>query len=440
LKPGISRRQAVKTAGWLTATLPIIAAPIIAAPIIAPRRVFAATGDAPHRNQPALSGIDTAFRNATGAAHIPGVVAMAAVGDDILYEGVFGSRHLGEGQAMSRDTVFRIASMIKVITSVAAMQLVEQGRIKLDEPVPGIDPLLAAPLVLEGYDAAGAPEVQPASRSITLRHLLTHTAGFTYRLWDAQALHYQQACGTLPARKRTALPHLPLMFEPGTRWQYGTNIDWVGKIVEMVSGERLDVYFQKRILGPLGMNDTGFTLTPAQRTREASAHRRKPDGALVAEPLEKPSNPTHFSGGGGIYSSAPDYLTLLRALMNGGRGNGVTILQPETVALMGRNQIGDIPAGVMKTTNPALSNDVDFFPGVPLRWGLGHMINLTPGPNGRSAGSMTWAGLLNTYYWIDPQKRVAAVFMTQVLPFADKPALALYRRFERGVYDAVKAA
>ncbi len=435
MKPGISRRQAVKTVGWLTA-----AAPIIAAPMIAPRRAFAATGDATRRNQPALSGVDTAFRNATAAAHIPGVVAMAAAGDDILYEGVFGSRHLGEAQAMSRDTVFRIASMIKVITSVAAMQLVEQDRIKLDEPVPGIDPLLAAPQVLEGYDAAGAPEVQPASRSITLRHLLTHTAGFTYRLWDAQALHYQQACGTLPARKRTALPHQPLMFEPGTRWQYGTSIDWVGKIVEMVSGERLDVYFQKHILGPLGMDDTGFTLTPAQRAREASAHRRKPDGTLAAEPLEKPSNPTHFSGGGGIYSSAPDYLTLLRALMNGGRGNGVTILEPETVALMGRNQIGDIPAGVMKTTNPALSNDVDFFPGVPLRWGFGHMINLTPGPNGRSAGSMTWAGLLNTYYWIDPHKRVAAVFMTQVLPFADKPALALYRRFERGVYDAVKAA
>jgi CubicO group peptidase (beta-lactamase class C family) len=365
---------------------------------------------------------------------------MAAAGDDILYEGVFGSRHLSDGQTMSRDTVFRVASMVKLVTSVAAMQLVEQDRIKLDEPVPGIDRLLAAPQVLAGYDAAGAPEVRPASGPITLRHLLTHTAGFTYRLWDAQALHYQHACGALPARKRTALPHLPLMFEPGTRWQYGTNIDWVGKIVETVSGERLDLYFRKHILGPLEMVDTGFTLTPAQRAREASAHRRKPDGALVAEPLEKPSNPTHFSGGGSIYSTAPDYLTLVRALMNGGRGNGVTILKPETVALMGRNQIGDIPAGIMKTTNPALSNDVDFFPGIPLRWGLGHMINLTPGPNGRSAGSMTWAGLLNTYYWIDPQKRVAAVYMSQVLPFADKPALALYRRFERGVYDAVKAA
>jgi methyl acetate hydrolase len=435
MKPGISRRQAVKTAGLITA-----AAPIIGSPIIASRRVLAATEGPPHQTQLALSGIDTAFRNATGAAHIPGVVAIAAAGDDILYEGVFGSRHLGDGQAMSRDTVFRVASMVKVITSVAAMQLVEQDRIKLDEPVPGIDPLLAAPQVLAGYDAAGAPEVRPASGPITLRHLLTHTAGFTYRLWDAQALHYQHACGTLPARKRTALPHLPLMFEPGTRWQYGTSIDWVGKIVETVSGERLDVYFRKNILGPLGMVDTGFTLTPAQRTREASAHRRKPDGALVAEPLEKPSNPTHFSGGGSIYSTAPDYLTLARALMNGGRGNGVAILKPETVALMGENQIGDIPAGIMKTTNPALSNDVDFFPGVALRWGLGHMINLTPGPNGRSAGSMTWAGLLNTYYWIDPQKRVAAVFMSQVLPFADKPALTLYRRFERGVYDAVKAA
>jgi CubicO group peptidase (beta-lactamase class C family) len=406
--------------------------------MIASGRVFAATEG--QRNQPALSQLDAAFRNATSAAHIPGVVAMAAVGDDILSEGVFGSRHLGDGQAMSRDTVFRVASMDKLVTSVAAMQLVEQGRIKLDEPVPGIDRLLATPQVLAGYDASGAPEVRPASGPITLRHLLTHTAGFTYQLWDAQALRYQHACGALPARKRTALPHLPLMFEPGTRWQYGTNIDWVGKIVETVSGERLDLYFRKHILGPLEMVDTGFTLTPAQRAREASAHRRKPDGALVAEPLEKPSNPTHFSGGGSIYSTAPDYLTLVRALMNGGRGNGVTILKPETVALMGRNQIGDIPAGIMKTTNPALSNDVDFFPGIPLRWGLGHMINLTPGPNGRSAGSMTWAGLLNTYYWIDPQKHVAAVYMSQVLPFADKPALALYRRFERGVYDAVKAA
>ena len=139
------------------------------------------------------------------------------------------------------------------------MQLVEQGKLVLDAPIGELLPALAQPQILQHG------RLRPAQRKITLRHLLTHTAGFTYRLWDAQALHYQHACGALPARKRTALPHLTLMFEPGTRWQYGTNIDWVGKIVETVSGERLDLYFRKHILGPLEMVDTGFTLTPARR-------------------------------------------------------------------------------------------------------------------------------------------------------------------------------
>jgi CubicO group peptidase (beta-lactamase class C family) len=408
------------------------------APLVAAGDAFARGEDA--RSSTALAEVDAALRDATRAGHLPGVVVMAATDQGVIYEGAFGSRHVGEPPAMTRDTVFRIASMIKLITSVAAMQLVEQGKLGLDDPAPAIDPALAAPQVFTGCDGSGAPLMRPASQPITLRHLLTHTAGFTYRLWDPQVLRYQQACGALPARQRAALPHAPLMFDPGTRWQYGTGIDWVGRIVESVSGERLDVYFRDHILEPLGMADTGFTLSAAQRVREASTHRRKPDGSLTAEPLEKPSHPTAFSGGGGIYSTAPDYLTLLRALMNGGTLDGVTILRPETVALMCQNQIGDIEAGILKSNNPALSNDVDFFPKIPLRWGIGHMINLQPGPNGRSAGSLTWAGLLNTYYWIDPKRRVAAVFMTQVLPFADKPALALYHRFERGIYSAVKAA
>jgi methyl acetate hydrolase len=322
---------------------------------------------------------------------------------------------------------------------VAAMQLVEQGKLALDEPVPAIDPAIGAPQVLTGFDAAGAPQLRPPPQAITLRHLLTHTAGFAYRLWDTQAVRYQHAIANLPARKRAALPRTPLMFDPGTRWQYGTSIDWVGRLVEATSGERLDVYFRKHILDPLGMADTGFGVSLSQHARQASVHGRKADGTLVPEALEKPFTATAFSGGGGIYSTAPDYLTLIRALLGGGSLDGTRILQPETVALMGQNHIGDIEAGILKTNNPGLSNDVDFFPGIPLRWGFGHMINMAPGPNGRSAGSLTWAGLLNTYYWIDPTKRIAAVFMTQVLPFADKPALALYRRFERGIYGAVKA-
>ena len=233
------------------------------------------------------------------------------------------------------------------------------------------------------------------------------------------------------------------MFDPGERWQYGTSINWVGRIVEATSDEPLDDYLRAHILEPLGMKDTGFLISAEQRTREASGHRRKPDGLLMAQPKEPPSveqpKVRHaFSGGGGIYSSAPDYLTLLRALMHGGTLDGVRILRPDTVALMGQNQIGDIEAGLLKTMSPGVSNDVNFFPGIGLRWGYGHMINMQDVPEGRSAGSLTWAGLYNTYYWIDPKKRVAAVFMTQVLPFADERALRVYRHFERGVYAAIK--
>jgi CubicO group peptidase (beta-lactamase class C family) len=227
------------------------------------------------------------------------------------------------------------------------------------------------------------------------------------------------------------------MFDPGERWQYGPSIDWVGRIVESISGEPLDAYFRKHILDPLGMNDTAVVISPQQRLREASVHRRGPNGSLAPQPLERQSERQSFSGGGGIYSSGPDYLTLIRMLLQGGALDGVRILRPDTVALMGQNQIGKIEAGVLKTTTPALSNDVDFFPGISLKWGLGHMINMQPIPDGRSAGSMTWGGLLNTYYWIDPGRRIAAVFMTQVLPFADKRALRIYREFERGVYASL---
>ncbi len=388
--------------------------------------------------------IDATFRAATRAGELPGVVALAANDGGIVYEGIFGSRRLHDGPAMTRDTVFRIASMVKLITSVAALQLVEQGKLVLDAPAPDLDPALNAPQVLDGFDAKGLPQLRPAKGPITLRHLLTHTSGFTYRLWDAKAVHYAGSLALLPAAARKLAPRDTLMFDPGERWQYGPGLDWVGRIVEQISGDPLDVYFRKHILDPLGMNDTAFVITPQQRAREASTHRRGPDGALAAEPLEKPppprpSAPRMFSGGGGIYSTAPDYLTLIRVLLRGGALDGVRILRPETVALMGQNQIGDIDVGVLKTTVPALSNNVDFFPGIRLKWGFGHMITTQAVAGARSAGSMTWAGLLNTYYWIDPGKRIAAVFMTQVLPFADTRALRLYRQFERGLYAAVKA-
>ena len=294
--------------------------------------------------------------------------------------------------------------------------------------------------MLEGFDAKGLPLLRPATRPITLRQLLTHTAGFTYRLWDAKAVQYAASINQLTPAQKILAARSPLMFDPGERWQYGTSIDWVGRIVEFVSGDPLDVYFRKHIFDPLGMKDTTFVISPRQQEREASVHRRKGDGSLAAEPMEPRSTKQTFSGGGGIYSTGPDYLTLIRMLLEGGTLNGARILGPDTVALMGRNQIGNIEAGILKTTVPGASNDVDFFPGISCKWGFGHMINMQAVADGRSAGSLTWGGLLNTYYWIDPARRIAAVFMTQVLPFADHRALRIYRQFERGLYAAVKAS
>lgn len=423
-----SRRDIVKTAVSLTAV-----------GSLGVRAAFA------HAEEPALpdhatvSNIDSMLRTATSAGEVPGVVALAATDNGILYEGHFGRRRLRDGPAMTRDTVFRVASMVKVITSVAALQLVEQNKLSLDAPVPEIDPAVGSPKVLEGFDAKGSPRLRPAMRPITLRQLLTHTAGFTYRLWDARATQYAASIERLTPAQRAEAVRSPLMFDPGERWQYGTSIDWVGRIVESVSGDPLDVYLRKNILDPLGMNDTAFVISPRQQQREASVHRRKPDGSLVAQPMERRSTKQIFSGGGGIYSTAPDYLTLIRTLLRGGSLDGVRILRPETVALMGQNQIGQIEVGVLKTMAPALSSDVDFFPGISLKWGFGHMINMQAVARGRSAGSLTWGGLFNTYYWIDPAKRVAAVFMTQVLPFADSRTLRLYRQFERGIYALVKS-
>jgi methyl acetate hydrolase len=360
---------------------------------------------------------------------------MAANGQSAVYEGAFGFRDMATASRMSTDTVFRIASMVKLLTSVAALQLVERGKLKLDEPAGNVDPTLGSAQVLAGFDARGVPQLRPAQRRITLRNLLTHTSGFSYPLWDSNVVRYLKV-----ARSNPALPRMPLMFEPGSRWAYGGSLDSVGRMVEIAGGQSLDRYFSDHIIGPLGMSDTGFSLTEEQRSRQASLHVRDANGQLVPQSLEKPNVPRVPSGGGGIYSTAPDYLILLRALLNGGSLRETRILRPETVAMMAENQIGNLKAGVLKTTNPALSNDVDLFPSVELRWGLGHMINIDPVRGGRKAGSLTWAGLFNTYYWIDPTMRIAGVILMQILPFADRQALEAYRQFEHGICHALGSA
>jgi methyl acetate hydrolase len=395
-------------------------------------------------NKDALSAIDQVLRQAADSKDVAGVVAMAATGDGILYQGAFGKRDLVKGSDMTLDSVFWIASMTKAITSAAAMQLVEQGKLQLEQPMGSLVPDLSAPQVLEGFDDKGQPKLRPAQRPITLRQLLTHTAGFTYDIWNADTGRYAKHAD-LPgiiSCKNAALK-TPLAFDPGERWEYGTNIDFVGKAVEAASGQSLDVYLRERIFVPLGMTDTGFIIGPDQRRRLVSVHARKPDGSL--EPIEfgVPQDPEFFMGGGGLYGTARDYLAFLQMLMNGGTFNGAQVLRPETVALMSKNHIGDLNIGLMKTTAPDASLDVDLpamFPGQDLKWGLSFLINTKQGPAGRSAGSLSWAGLANTYFWLDPVRRVSGVILTQSLPFVDPRAIKLYGAFESGVYKAIGPA
>ena len=382
--------------------------------------------------------IDQLLRQKSDAKEIPGVVAMAANSKEVIYQGAYGKRDLSKDDAMTVDSVFWIASMTKAITAAGAMQLVEQGKLSLDAPIGKVVPDLAAPQVLEGFDAQGEPKLRPAKNPITLRHLMTHTAGFCYDLWNADMVKYLEKTGLpgITTCKNDALK-TPIMSDPGTRWEYGTNIDFVGKAVEAVSGKRLDAYLRDHLFTPLGMSDTGFRIGESQRKRLVGMHARGPDGSLASIPFELEQDPEFHMGGGGLYGTAGDYIKFTQMILNKGRGNGNQVLKPETVASMGQNHIGDLDMTKIISALPAFTNDVDLYPDMVKKWGLSFLINTAKTPEGRSAGSLAWAGLANTYFWIDPSKHVAGVIMTQVLPFADPRVLGLYGKFESGLYKAL---
>jgi len=339
------------------------------------------------------------------------------------------------GIAVTPESMFVIASMTKPVTSVAAMQLVEQGKLKLDEPASTYIPELGKLEVLHGFDpSTGKPILKPATKHVTLRTLLTHTSGFCYDTWFADMLRWEKESGTsIPPG--TVAPMTPLMFEPGTRWQYGTSADWSGRLVETVSGLTLEQYFQKNILEPLGMHDTSFLLPASKFDRLVSEYRRQDDGSLKEDPRTQPAPPKAFNGGGGLFSTAGDYVRFMQMILRRGKGSdGAQILQPKTVDMMATIQTGQLSAGKLKTVRPAISSDVDFHPGFKDGFGFGFLINSKGYEGRRSAGSLAWAGVANTYFWIDPRKGVAGVIMMQYLPFADKEALAVLADFERAVY------
>jgi CubicO group peptidase (beta-lactamase class C family) len=385
-----------------------------------------------------LKNVDTSFQKAVESKKMPGIVAMAATDKGVLYEGAFGRRELGKDAAMTPDTVVWIASMTKAITATAAMQLVERGKLALERAASEVVPELGRAQVLEGFDAAGKPRLRTPKRPITLRHLLTHTAGYAYEIWAPAIAQYQTATNTPGITTCTnAALTTPLLFDPGDRWEYGINIDWVGKMVEAVSGQKLDRYFQENIFGPLGMKDTSFKLSPSQRARLASVHQRGADGTLAPIVFGLPEEPEFLMGGGGLYGTAGDYLAFAQTIMRGGASKGGQLLRRETVDLMAQNHIGALEVGKFKSAIPALSNDVELFPGMSKKWGLSFLINTREAPTGRAAGSLAWAGLANTYFWIDRTKRVCGVFLSQLLPFYDTTAIELLGKFETEVYRAL---
>ncbi|HEX2440582.1 MAG TPA: serine hydrolase domain-containing protein [Methylomirabilota bacterium] len=387
---------------------------------------------------PSLPAIDTLFRQAVESKKMPGIVAVAATDRGPVYEGAFGTREMGASVPMTLDTIVWIASMTKAITATAAMQLVERGKLNLDRPAQEVVPEVGRARVLEGFDAAGQPKLRAPKRPITLKYLLTHTAGYGYEIWRTEIAKYQQVTNTPGITTCTnAALTTPLLFDPGDKWEYGINIDWAGKMVEAAAGQKLDAYFQQNIFGPLGMKDTAFALSPAQKSRLSRVHQRDDKGALAPIEFGLPENPEFLMGGGGLYGTAGDYLAFTQMIIGGGTYQGAQVLRRETVELMSQNHIGDLEIGKMVTAIPPLSNDVELFPGMSKKWGLSFLINTQTAPTGRSAGSLAWAGLANTYFWIDRTKRVSGVFLSQLLPFYDTTAIDLLGKFETEVYRAI---
>lgn len=373
----------------------------------------------------------TQLAQAIENAGLPGASAMIVDAEGVRFSGAWGHADAVARTPMALDTICQIASMTKALVSVAAMQLVEQGMLTLDGPISDVLPELADPQVLEGFGADGAPILRPAKRQITLRHLLTHTAGLGYFFVHPPVLQYFAATG-MPVPGSKASITMPLMFDPGEKWEYSVATDWVGLAVEAASGTDLQTHLSQHIFAPLGMTQTAFR--PELAEGAAKVHVRTPEGELAVNPVNLGGGEFQ-SGGGGLSSTAPDYARFLRMVLRGGELDGQRILSAGSIAEMSRNQIGDLRAGYMGSAMPDLAQPYDTFPDQDTKWGLGFLINPESGPHGRNPGSLAWAGIFNSYYWIDPAAGVAGVFISQLSPFGDPGALAAFGVLEQMAYQ-----
>jgi len=382
------------------------------------------------------TSIDDVLQAAVGQGAVPGVVAMAANEDGPIYEGAAGVRSADAADPITADTMMRIASMTKMVTTTAALQLAEQGSLDLDAPVDSYRPEFAELQVLDGFDG-DTPRLRPPASRATVRHLVTHTSGLAYWFWDANIDKYEQVTGVANVLPGTAdMFQAPLMFDPGARYEYGINVDWLGRVVEAISGQPLDAYLAEHITGPLGMTNTTGRMTAEQRANSTPIHVRGEDGTWIATDIDWAQQPEYWGGGHFLYSTPRDYLQFQRMLLGRGSLGDARILAEATVAEAFANQIGslDFPSSIA-TAHPELSADVNLGPG--LKWGLGLLLNTAQQPGMRAVGSGAWAGLFNTHFWVDPASGITAAIYSQLLPFADGPALQLYVDYEQALYASL---
>ncbi len=371
--------------------------------------------------------IDQILATAVEEGRVPGVVAMVANADEILYAGAFGKARVGDDVDMTLETIFSIASMTKPVTAVAAMQLVESGELSLDAPMSTYLPEFEAKPVLLAVEN-GTPRYSTERHDPTLRQLMSHSSGFAYSIWNEMLFAISDPADDDPR----SFVNEPLVFEPGAGWHYGTGLEWSAEIVMTVTGTDLATRFRESIFGPLGMNDTGYTLSAEQFERLVTTHGIGPDGTRTEMPLRPNETPAYFGGGYGLYSTAADYVRFMQMFLQEGAG----ILDPESVAAMGANQIGEAEVVEMPSQIAASSTDFDVHPGIVDRFGLGLLVNMEDIPGRRRAGSLMWAGMSNTHFWIDRTSGLCGVFLTQVLPFYEPDIIALLEAFETAAYAA----
>ncbi|SDW76841.1 CubicO group peptidase, beta-lactamase class C family [Albimonas donghaensis] len=388
---------------------------------------------------PEIAGISRALDAQVAAGATVGCVAVVVDADGVLHESAHGLRAAGGAARMTTDSVFRLFSMTKAIGSVAALRLVDEGLLSLDDAVADILPEFARLQVFDGWDG-DAPRYRAPARPVTVRHLMTHTSGLVYDIWNADQSRLIDVTGAprMSHGRRASLPAFPLHFDPGARWEYGVSTDWLGLVVEEIAGERIEGFLKREILGPLGMGSTDVTFSPDMTARKVAVHAAGPEGWRILD-ADLPPTPDFFGMGHALNGSGGDYARFLRMILRGGELDGARILGPDSILGLRENAIGDLRVEPAASARPEYGGGIEFFPGVEKTWTLAFMRNEQAIPGMRNAGSIGWAGVMNTHYWIDPTAGLAGVLMMQQLPFLDAGAVAAYEAFERAVYAHVPA-